>query len=374
MRGLRGLPGLVACAAFSLALVPLGDAVACGAFFAGRASNPNATANVPFLSHERVLVVWDETTKMEHFVREVRFDGADQSFGFVVPVPSRPKVDKVASSPFDALARDLPAETKPPEVGLRPGSKGGPPGGGAPPPAVIVLETRKVGRFTAFVLQANDTAGFQQWLEKHGFTSTPESRAWLDEYVKRKFHYVAFRVDPPAKDEANKLVSETIRISFPTPAPYYPYREPEHSTEQGARALEVWFVSQKAHIPIATVPNVMVAKNEDGSPGAMEARRPWAPGIRYDVGLVTGLAGIGGVGQRRQSVDRSVLVKALGPSASLLPRGDLVVQTFRDFKKARHGYGDVLLVPEDRNDGAFWKEARPALYGILDPMFVGGAP
>jgi len=46
-----------------------------------------AGAEPPYLSEERVLVVWNEQTKMEHFVREVRFEKANQTFGFIVLTP-----------------------------------------------------------------------------------------------------------------------------------------------------------------------------------------------------------------------------------------------------------------------------------------------
>ena len=75
-------------AAVLLILLAAAPAEACG--FVGRSwQNPR---EMPSAAHEDVLIVYDERTQTEHFVRRVRFEQANESFGFIVPTPGEPSV------------------------------------------------------------------------------------------------------------------------------------------------------------------------------------------------------------------------------------------------------------------------------------------
>jgi hypothetical protein len=85
------------------------DAGACGMFArAPGLAEAELLASTPYLAVERSLVVWDRETKTEDFVREARFERADQSFGFVVPTPTEPAVSGVKNGPFDRLQKKMP--------------------------------------------------------------------------------------------------------------------------------------------------------------------------------------------------------------------------------------------------------------------------
>ena len=331
------------------------DARACGGFF-----RPRAEGRLPSLSHEQALIVHDAKTSTEHFVRDVTFEGATTVFGFVVPTPTRPSITKIDASPFTTLHRLFPFDAN-----LKVGSGGGAVQGGGgmrggAPGGVTVLEIKKVGSFTAFVLQATDAKGLADWLAKNQLVSTPEADTWLAHYVKMKFFYVALRYDPPAAATAG-VKAETMDISFQTPIPYYPYFEPARRADAAKdprRLLELYTITSAPVLPVAYF-------EKDGK---REWVRPLQSGITYRDG--TGrLFGSIGNGLDGSSFDPAI-AKYL-PAAGT-PR---VVQVFQDQKVSRAGYGDVLFVPGTPEAPDPKRDAALApLLGVLDPALEGGAP
>jgi hypothetical protein len=319
------------------------SAEACGGFF--RAQNMKAR---PSLSVERVLIIHDRAAKRQHFIRQVAFDAAAESFGFVVPTPTRPQVESVKTFPFDKLHTTLPFESfvwSNDRIGRGFGS------GKGSSPGVQVLEQKKVGSFTAFVLAAQDDKALATWLSEQKFVSTPEADRWLAHYVRMGFYYVAMRYDPPkqAQREDKLINAETIRISFDSALAYYPYFEPDLAKDgkpATSRVMELWVVSDEALVPVAAV-----QQNE-----TVRWVQPLKEGRRYDD-------------------QRKALTDAVGNDlAALLPKGKLVVHTFQDQKTTRKGYGDMLFVPRAARplNESDRRAVRPLLR-ILAPALVDGS-
>ena len=313
---------------------------ACGGVFVPQAKR------LPSLAHEQVLILHDPNTDTEHFIREVAFRQADQRFGFVVPTPTRPEVAKVDRGLFEKLRRQFPFQRSKGIGSIGLGSGAGVGFGSGRSAGVQVLQVSKVGSFTAFVLAATDAKALYKWLKDNGLASSKETDVWLSHYVKMKFYYVAMRYDPPkgASAKSDVVDAETIRISFSTPIPYYPYFEPEHPAGvEGARVMELWLAS-----PVQVQP---VALRDVG--GKLEWFRPLRAG---DV----------------QQNARSQLMGVLSAEdTKLLPEGELSVQTFQDQKRERTGMGDILFPPlasATLSDDD--KKALAPLLGVLDPELV----
>ena len=85
------LAGLLAAAAAA----PPADVRGCGAAF-----RPGERVDV---ADEAALIVWDEATKTEHFVRRATFVGGAYDFGFLVPTPARPQIEPADPVLFDNL-------------------------------------------------------------------------------------------------------------------------------------------------------------------------------------------------------------------------------------------------------------------------------
>ena len=320
---LRKYALLAAAAAALLAAASFGApslARACGGFFS-RASTASATT--PSLSHEQVLLIYDTASRKEHFVREVTFRNGLEPFGFVVPTPSRPEVAAVKQSPFPALRAVALTDDFPPPRRSSGDNKEGGTGARRASAGVEVLAISKVGSFTAFVLAASDAKAFGEWLTQNGFQGSPATDEWLDHYVRQKFFYVAMRYEPPAEaSSAARVVAETVRISFSTPVPYYPYLEPRRAAGAPSpeRLLDLWLVS--------TAPWTPISARTAGSKTAWV--RPFRP--------------------TRGSAARYQLEASLGDElVSLLPNGTVTLQTFQDQKTSREGFGDVLFAPVSPN-------------------------
>ncbi|MEZ4230747.1 MAG: DUF2330 domain-containing protein [Polyangiaceae bacterium] len=290
----------------------------------------------PRPADEQVLMVWDEQTQIEHFVRQVRFSDAKEPFGFVVPTPTRPRLHEIEKEPWELLTKRCnPSWSGTGSAfgsGIGLGSIGtlgrGAGSGLGAAPAVHVLEERRLGDFKAFVLQATDAKEFSAWLKKNRFKGTPELEAWLHHYVELEFYFVALRYEGSQKQKAkggvqasDELISKTVHISFKTANPYYPYLEP--LTKAGIkppaeRKLQVWFVSDRVMQPVARY------WGEGRASGALV--RPWSEAYPCD-GRIEELS------------------KALAGDLAQDVKKRQRVQVFADLKTSREGYGDVLLVP-----------------------------
>jgi hypothetical protein len=297
----------------------------------------------PRLTGERVLILYDESARLEHFVRELHVDDAPRSgFGFIVPVPSQPTVARAHAQLFDDLAAQFPwreptanlerRQTRSQAIKL------------VEPPVEVVSEQR-VGSYTAAVLTAKDPRALQGWLSKNNYQAPKQADAWFDHYVRLGFYFVAFRFEgAPASAKP-----EAVRISFASAAPFYPYREPEvmpdcpPSSGAPARSLQVWFVSKHGWVPRAAI----------ATASGVRFRNPWS---RTDADPL-------------QSGSRPAVLGAL---SKLLPAGPLQVEVFMDRRTQRVGYGDVVFAPLDPSNAA--PEAQlPALAAVLDPAQAGDA-
>ncbi len=305
------------------------DARACIEVFGQEVSESDRR---PSLAYEQTLIVYDAEKRREHFVREVVFSASREPFGFVVPTPARPEVAKVKKSPFAKLRESFPFRWVNPERVARLASAGA-------DESVEVLEVTRVGRFTAFVLSASDAAGLSSWLAQNGFVRTPEADAWLAHYVKLGFFYVAMRYEPAASAKG-KTTAETIRRSFDSPLPYYPYLEPNPRAGKASaspRLLEIWLASTPSFVPVAS-----------RSGKTTKWVRPFLDGSRYTPRKV-----------------RSALTSSV--DAALLPAGPLQLQRFADQKRSRVGFGEVIFVPETPNGGSPPPQAISAFTETLDP-------
>jgi len=318
------------------------EADACGGF--GRLGS----TSVPSVAVERVLLVHDEAKGVEHFVREVAFSSAKETFGFVVPTPSKPTVAKVDDVDWGRLNREHPFSIDKRTGGVGYGRGSGRLGGSG---GVKVLEHKRVGSFASYVLDASSGEAMKKWLSDNRFQTTAASQTWLDHYVRLGFYFVALRFEPQlAKETRTKNGdfdfarggAETVRISFETPVPYYPYREPDAGDVGVDRILSLWLLTSSPKVPVAL-------RKEVPNGETVSYVRPWREGIRSSL-----------------APDAPALV---GPKTwkATVPAGPLVLQTFEDQKRSRRGFGDVLLVPEkptpaDAEARAKWKR----LFGLLD--------
>lgn len=320
------------------ALVALTTArVAAASYVASLPPAPGVASSPPALARERALVIWDAAAKREHLVLDLELAHSEKKLGLLIPVPTAPELVALDKSPFAALGAELPFDrTRTSLLFTGQGWKNAQ----KPPAGIDLYEEQRIGAFTATMLAARDEAALTRWLFDHGLggEGSPALASYRARYAALGFHFVALRYEPASPPEPG-MISRTLRLSFDTPAPFYPYFEGTPATEPH-RSASLWLVTRsEALLPVAA----------HGSTWA----RPFAEGGRYRVG-------------------RFVVERALGEVSALLPAGaELSVQVFEDRKTSRDDFSDVVWVEEtevaadvDRRD----------LAAILDPRLSDTPP
>ncbi len=312
---------------------------------------PNEPA--PRIDAERVLILYDEARRMEHFFRELRVSG-NQQFGFIVPIPSKPTVVAVKSPVLDWADSRLsfPKFERPAKEsrwdrikrwqiqGIHSGE-----------PAVNVVATQRIGDFTAATLQANDGGALTAWLKENKYEAPAGAEAMIEHYIRLHYYFVAFRFESSGEAKPAE-VSQTIRISFATAAPYYPYREPDQlpaclpgSAAPANRLLEAWFVSTHRWMPRASV------MDKDGT---LRWRNPW------------------GQTPTDPEADKELSNYFTLEMQADAPKGPLTIEVFHDTRAHRLGYSDVFFAPVESTSAAPADALTSSIAG-LDPAVAGDA-
>jgi hypothetical protein len=342
----RAAPPLAALLAAAVAAPPA-DVRGCGAAF-----RPGERVDV---ADEAALIVWDEATKTEHFVRRATFVGGAYDFGFLVPTPARPQLEPADPVLFDNL-RDLtaPKVVTRYETGLNLGcgfGGGARPRGraGSEPPraagGVEVLEQKRVGDLDAAVLgfgkgQNPDDAAADlvAWLNRNRYTARPELVEWVRPYAANGWVVTAFKLagPPPAAGPgaaqgatgrdagaaaaAGPKAEAAVRMSFKVEdgRPFFPYREPADQRDERARGvprlLRVYVVSGRR----------VAGTLGDGS-AAWPGKTVWA----------------GPVPDR----DRDALARSGELPAGAAPAGERWLTEFEDASAPRPGTDEVYFGP-----------------------------
>ncbi len=193
-----------------LVLLPAAGALADGAFVWRKGADlhePQQKAILSWLRGREVMVL------------QVKYEGPAEDFGWVVPLPARPQVEAI--EPEDSPFAEISLYT---QRRLRWGLRSKDQAGGE---EVAVLERKIVGVYDVAVLAAGDAGALAGWLNKNGYAFPDDRRSVLDHYVRKKWVYVAMRIDPKqlGRDETQKLKTgelQPIRFTFPAREMVYP--------------------------------------------------------------------------------------------------------------------------------------------------------
>jgi hypothetical protein len=222
-----------------------------------------------YISEESAIIVWDQATKTQHFIRKAAFQagvakGKEADFGFLVPTPAFPLLKEVGKSAFDTMADIMrPPVKETSKLDFTPAlcffvpfaGKKAERGIDKAAGNVKVLHEQQVAGYDAAVLEASDGKALNKWLGDNGYASRPALENWLDHYVKLKWKITAFKIaeKAPPKSAADELfrplATGAVRMSFTTERPFFPYREPEEKSDEAKephinRLMQVFFLSQ----------------------------------------------------------------------------------------------------------------------------------
>lgn len=182
------------------------------------------------------IVIWDEAHQTEHFIRNANFRSGADDFGFIAPTPGKPDLHEASTKAFYTLASLAP----PPPMAV---FKGAMAGGAMRSRAaeVRVIQEADVAGFHATTLWSTDAHAINDWMNGHGYVSTPEVEKWADRYTKRGWYLTAFRVVDKAKLAAS---TGTVRMTFRTQKPFNPFYVPSSNILVNKKGtLRVYFVA-----------------------------------------------------------------------------------------------------------------------------------
>jgi len=183
------------------------------------------------------IVIWDAAHHIEHFIRNANFRSGADDFGFIAPTPGKPQLHEASNQAFYTLANLAPSFGF---GGAGGGGLGG--GGGAGQAAVQVIQEADVAGYHATTLFSSDAHAINDWMNDHGYVSTPEVEKWAERYTARGWYLTAFKVIDKTKLAAS---TGTVRMSFKTRKPYNPFYVPSSNIPiNGGGTLRVYFVSE----------------------------------------------------------------------------------------------------------------------------------
>jgi hypothetical protein len=202
------------------------------------------------IATESAIILWDSSSKTQHFIRRASFNTEARDFGFLVPTPTKPTLAEASDEAFADLARITAPKVVTRSQPRAPGCSCGKvdraaPGGNAN--EVRVLEEKRVAGHDTAILEAEDAKALGKWLKDHGYEFSPALTDWVEPYVKKGWKVTAFKI---AKDapKTRAVATSAIRMTFTTDQPFFPYREPNNLTPaaQGGseRLLRVFFLSE----------------------------------------------------------------------------------------------------------------------------------
>jgi hypothetical protein len=149
----------------------------------------------------------------EDLILKVRVAGEAKSFGWVIPFPNRPEVEKEDARLFQELFDYVQAR--------RPRKKSGgfkTDGMAAPKTAegVVVLSRKIVGNYDVAVVRENEPGTLNAWLEDGGFQTLHDAEDVLGYYRDKGYVYACVKVSDAALEKGRDADLHPLRFTFKT--------------------------------------------------------------------------------------------------------------------------------------------------------------
>src|SRR5580765_376263 len=133
--------------------------------------------------------------RKEELILQVKYEGPASRFGWLVPVPGLPKVERGSMECFYELSRYKQEHMEPRRVRGGAYYGGGAFGGLGAAEPVQVIEFKTVGAYQVAVLWGEDAGSLKVWLDKNRFSAPEDRNGVLESYIKRGWYFIAVKVD-----------------------------------------------------------------------------------------------------------------------------------------------------------------------------------
>lgn len=220
-------------------------------------------------------VILRDGTSHEILLLQTTYRGSSADFAWVIPVPGRPaREDVFLANPN--LMVEVEQRTRPQtrtilrdplagsdrsrsyqRAGMGPGLPAGPGGPGSEAaPKVIIHERMEVGDYDVSVLSATGHGVLVSWLNQNGYAFPRHAGPLVDDYVARRWTFVALRIRPQVqRTQAMLRDVAPIGIRFPTEKLVYPLTLSKVSAPDVTTLLLL--VLDNAGVECAELPTVM---------------------------------------------------------------------------------------------------------------------
>jgi len=157
---------------------------------------------------QKAILVYD--AGREDLILQVKYEGPVDEFGWLIPVPNLPTVQKGSMKCFYELSKYTQKLWERPVYKTRGDSiyLSGAGDYGKSEPPVKVIEIKTVGAYEIAVLSTKDSEALTKWLDANQFYFPTNKTDVLDAYVKQQWYFVAARINL-GKNDGFKLVAES---------------------------------------------------------------------------------------------------------------------------------------------------------------------
>jgi hypothetical protein len=133
----------------------------------------------------------------EDLILQVKYEGPVDEFGWLIPVPNLPTVQKGSMKCFYELSQYTQRHFEPPVYETRSARQGldSANKGEQPEPPVKVIEIKTVGAYEIAVLSTKDAGALEEWLGTNQFYFPADKTDVLDGYVKQQWYFVAVKIN-----------------------------------------------------------------------------------------------------------------------------------------------------------------------------------
>jgi hypothetical protein len=226
----------VAVPLLALALVPVTDASACGACFIVQAGQTQVSGHRMVLAISKTqTTLWDQIT----------YDGAPESFAWVLPIKGQVEVGISSDAFFGNLERltrvtvTRPRSECPPRPScIPPKDPTDTPGG------VNVIAQEVVGPYETVQLSSTNPDALKTWLTDHSYVVPDDIAPVINAYVTEGFNFLALKLVPGQSIKSMK----PVRVTTPGASPVLPLRMVAAGT--GATVpITLWVLGEGKYVP-----------------------------------------------------------------------------------------------------------------------------
>ncbi|MFA5135153.1 MAG: DUF2330 domain-containing protein [Patescibacteria group bacterium] len=157
---------------------------------------------------QEAVILYDQG--IETLIISITFEGNAKDFGWVVPAPAQPTVEKGSDELFTNLEELTRQRYSYEENVFGLGTADS-----VKQPGVTIIETKKIDYYDVTVLSSTDEGSLTAWLNDNGY-SFPESASYiLDSYIENGWYFVAMKINPESLEWAD--VSQQLKTGHATP-------------------------------------------------------------------------------------------------------------------------------------------------------------